>query len=512
MKIPEEEVRKRMQKLHNYEKILYPQLKERCDRVRAELKEAKAENARLREENNKQLEKIMLQIEELQILKFGKKRGNKKTKPALVPETEEGKDVVAKEAKVSKEKRSSESYQRATPKPEEVTDYLQLSLEVCPECGEALVDKKEHTHYREDLKDVEELIKAAKKIVETKIESGRCPLCDKRQFAMKVPSHKVIIGENVRRMVVYQTVIQGLSYEEVQKSMKCLHGIALSSGQVSNILEGESRLLTPYYNHLIIELDTESKEIGAHYDETSWKTKSMGKEVSNGNYCWIKIGIESQKRLIWFGCSRGKDVAEQLRGDKERSKGITDDYPAYKNCFESHGLCWAHPHRKFRDLAESGNLSGRSKRVCQEVHKGFAKAYKKAENIRKKLLAGELSEEEKMKERKDLEKLFDVLFEPTSNDPQKLITLRKTLKERKDRYFTFFEFPWLPLDNNKAERAIKRVVIKRKKSFGCRSQEGANVLSILYSVIFSLVETYPEENFFSLYKKVVDFDESRDPL
>ena len=110
--------------------------------------------------------------------------------------------------------------------------------------------------------------------------------------------------------------------------------------------------------------------------------------------------------------------------------------------------------------------------------------------------------------RKELEILFDAVSVETDHDPEKLKTLKQTLKERKKPYFTFFMFPWLPLDNNKAERAIKKVVLKRKKSFGSRSQKGADVLSILYSVIFSLVETYPDENFFSLYKKVVEFDEN----
>ena len=325
---------------------------------------------------------------------------------------------------------------------------------------------------------------------------------------MEVPKQMASIGENVRRMVVYQTVIQGLSYEEVRKSMKELYGIVFSKGEVSNILEGESRLLMSYYNHLIEELDAESKEFGAHYDETSWKTKSQGGVISAGNYCWVKVGVKSQLRLIWFGCSRGKHVAEQLRGAKEGSKGVSDDYGSYKNCFEEHSLCWAHPHRKFRDLAESGKIAGKTKKACERTYKKFSIAYKKAEKIRKKLLNGIWSEEEKMQMRKELEILFDAVSVETDHDPEKLKTLKQTLKERKKPYFTFFMFPWLPLDNNKAERAIKKVVLKRKKSFGSRSQKGADVLSILYSVIFSLVETYPDENFFSLYKKVVEFDEN----
>ncbi len=88
---------------------------------------------------------------------------------------------------------------------------------------------------------------------------------------------------------------------------------------MANILEGESRLLTPYYDHLVELL---ANEKAAHYDETTWKTKDQGKEISEGNYCWVKISVETQNRIIWFGRSRGKGVAEALRGEKEGSIGI----------------------------------------------------------------------------------------------------------------------------------------------------------------------------------------------
>ncbi|MBT6921418.1 MAG: IS66 family transposase [Candidatus Pacebacteria bacterium] len=512
-KLAETEIRKRLQKLHNYEKILYPRLKERSVSIREENKDLKAENERLKEENQKHLEKILLQLEEIKILKFGKKR-MKKTKISSVPKTEgreleeAGKRELEKKAKKKLKKRPASSYRRAIPDLSKVTDHLKLEIEVCSKCGGKLVDKKEHVHYREDIKNVEKLIQAAKKIVETRIESGKCKKCNQCQFAMEVPKQKVIIGENIRRMVVFQTIIQGLSYAEVQKSMEDLYAIKISSGEIANILEGESRLMTPYYNNLVAELEKESQEYGAHYDETSWKTKDQGEEVSEGNYCWVKIGVKSQLRLIWFGRSRGLHVAEQLRGGKKKgSKGVSDDYGAYKNCFDIHSLCWSHPHRKLRDLAESNNISGKTKQVCIRAHRNFAKTYKKADKIRKKLLKGAWTELEKQKAKEKLEELFNAVLPETKHDPDKLRTLKKTLKKRKERYFTFLNFPWLPLDNNKAERAIKRVVLKRKKSFGCRSQKGADVLSVLYSSIFSVVETFPNENFFTLYEKILLFDE-----
>ena len=70
-------------------------------------------------------------------------------------------------------------------------------------------------------------------------------------------------------------------------------------------------------------------------------------------------------------------MAEEMRGDKEDSIGITDDYGGYKNTFEHHQLCWAHPHRKLRDLAESEKLTGRTKKTCEKVFKDFQILYKK---------------------------------------------------------------------------------------------------------------------------------------
>ena len=73
IRIPEEEIRKRMKKLSNYENIKYPQLKERSDRLRIKNKELEARIEEL-EKENKQIEKLTLQLEELRIMKFGKKR------------------------------------------------------------------------------------------------------------------------------------------------------------------------------------------------------------------------------------------------------------------------------------------------------------------------------------------------------------------------------------------------------------------------------------------------------
>ena len=83
IKLSEEEIRKRMKQLHNYEKIRYPQLKERSDRLRKEMKALKKENQQLREEN-KQVQKILLELEEMREIMYGKKQKEHKRKKVVV--------------------------------------------------------------------------------------------------------------------------------------------------------------------------------------------------------------------------------------------------------------------------------------------------------------------------------------------------------------------------------------------------------------------------------------------
>jgi hypothetical protein len=47
------------------------------------------------------------------------------------------------------------------------------------------------------------------------------------------------------------------------------------------------------------------------------------------------------------------------------------------------------------------------------------------------------------------------------------------------------QFQNIPCDNNRAERDLRSLVIKRKKSFGSRTEQGARAMEILLSVAWS---------------------------
>ncbi|MCX6713872.1 MAG: transposase [Candidatus Vogelbacteria bacterium] len=164
--------------------------------------------------------------------------------------------------------------------------------------------------------------------------------------------------------------------------------------------------------------------------------------------------------------------------------GITDDYGAYKNTFFEHQLCWAHPQRKLRDLVESQEFGQRKKKQIAKTYEQFSELY---QQIRKSL-GEEISPYLKRK----WQTVFNQVIESHSLDPTPLAKIKVSLQKNKQKYFTFLNYPNIPIDNNKAERALRHLVIKRRTSFGSKTQRGAETTSILASVILSLKWNRPE--------------------
>ncbi|NCD07612.1 MAG: hypothetical protein EOL97_16000 [Spirochaetia bacterium] len=57
----------------------------------------------------------------------------------------------------------------------------------------------------------------------------------------------------------------------------------------------------------------------------------------------------------------------------------------------------------------------------------------------------------------------------------------------------------MPADNNKAERALRHLVLKRKVSNGSVNARTANFMSVNYSVLLSIYWKSPKQ-FFDIYK------------
>lgn len=307
---------------------------------------------------------------------------------------------------------------------------------------------------------------------------------------MKIPKQKTTLGENIRQLIIFQFVVQQLSYSQIMDFCESVLHLKLSSGEIANILESQAIELEPEY--LTIKEDISSSDV-VHMDETGWPT-IQGKQ---GNYGWVAISAISKNIFYLLGQSRGKGNVEKILGEDYKGIGITDDYGGYKNVFDKgkHALCWAHPFRKIRDLKNSETLSKGKKQLCQKAFVDFSVLYEKVREVNIRPFI----QKEREKEVKRLTGMFDKFVRPHSEDPQKLLKIKQRLNEQKGCYFVCLLYPNVSPDNNIAERALRHLVIKRKKSFGSKTQKGADVLSIIYSVVMSLWRK-SKQDFFDSYR------------
>lgn len=95
----------------------------------------------------------------------------------------------------------------------------------------------------------------------------------------------------------------------------------------------------------------------------------------------------------------------------------------------------------------------------------------------------------------DLLKQVTTLCQPHALDPKKLQDLKAGMLEYHDCLFVCLSVDGIPADNNRAERDIRKLVMKRRKSLGSKTTKGARTMEVLLSVCWSYYNR-DRDNFF----------------
>ena len=424
--------------------------------LEAENKQLKVRVKELEDKNTDQgakIEAISFQLEQIKNKLFGKK---------LIPHR-----MLEKREAVE---RPLSSYRR--PIPTNVTDTKEHPIEACPRCNQKLTKTSIRVFYEEDIP-----LPIQKTVIKHCVEVGYCAACKRQSSGCPIPSKKSVLGDTVRKYVCILSIANRLSHHQIQEHLKNVFDVQVSIGEIGNILHTEANNLRPEYQAL---KESVRNQQGTHFDETGWNVQ----KEEQGQYAWVATGTENNDAVFSLGRSRGKGNIADIGVPR---LGISDDYGAYKNAFPAHQLCWAHPQRKLRDLAESAEFGEEKKANIIIAYGGFSRLYRRIQ----KSLRNELSPYLKRK----FQTAFDCLSASHILDPTPLSKIKESLRRNREKYFTFLDHPGIPLDNNKAERALRHLVIKRKISFGSKTQRGAETTSILASVILSLKWNDPEHWF-----------------
>lgn len=436
-------------------KNLHSTARKRVVALEAENKALKAEVKELRQtvsELVSTVEKLSLRNEELCTKVFGKK--HRKGTDDTSPPTGGGATV-----------RTKNSYKRSIPKKEDITHTEHHRCSVCTECNETLTLKRTREYYEEDI------IRPQRKVTHHTVEQGYCMRCRVWSSGTPLPSTRVTLGDTLRAYVCYSVTILRLSSAQTKEHLADTFGITVSLGEIIAILHKRADEHEGDYTDLIEKVRS---ELVLHTDETSTRIRD-GDGYSA--YTWLMEGVAALETVFSIGRTRGKGVAEELLGDSDAT-GVTDDYGVYTNLFKNHQLCWAHLHRKFRDLATSDVLEGETKRACIASYEHESEIYKTV----RKLTDSELTDRQRKVWHTKLNTELSTLATITNNDPPQLQTYKHTLQKNIPKYLTCIRLPGVPPDNNQAERSLRHYVLKRKISFGHTTAKGAKTMSILMSV------------------------------
>lgn len=478
-KLSQEEIDRRMADWHNWRKE-NPLLREEIKRLKAENKQLRADLARERKEREEAIEALTLRIEELSEMVFGRKRGSKDDDDTPPNDDQDASPPTPKQP------RSPVSYRRPTPKEEEVTEERHYGIDTCPACGDALTNLYEAVRYLEDI--IIPALSGLKTVEKHTIETGFCPRCRKWRSAIPIQKQVCSLGENVRMRIAYCVTVLGQTFEKIIQDVHDTFGIAVSDGEITHILTMEAAKLLPEYH----AIDARIREDPCrHGDETSWPVQKEGE----GQWAWVKTASTTPDTIFRLGRSRGKENATELFPGNQPT--VTDDYAAYDD-LPNHGLCWAHPKRKFQDLAESTTLAPKRKGSCQKFYTRFRSLLHSVKAVHETPYDRTM----RMKHVETFRQEIARLCIPRAVDPKKLATLKATFLSNTENHLLCVREPDIPMTNNKAERSIRPLVVKRKLSFGSKTQKGADVMSILLSVCLTTWWKKPQ-NFYAAYQVIV---------
>jgi transposase len=482
-KLTEAEIAQRLTEGRNY-KRLYTELKVRFDEVTGQLKQENQELRELVALQRTQLEKQAIQIAELQTMVFGKKK-----RPPMG-----GTPIASDPFLPVSVTRTKDSYRRPLPPASAVTAEVFVPLPEYCHCGGSFNPSTVavHERYEEDIP-LPELTPNYQPHLVTKYCIGRgiCLKCGKATTGAgkDLGGAQVTLGPNLRLLVCHLISVVGMSYTQVVHLMLSLYGLHVTDGEIANMLRTQHIAWTPSYNQL-------KKDIRAapvrHYDETPWAIQAE----KNAGYAWVMAASGSPKTLFHCATSRGTRHARDLHGSVA-GVHISDDYGPYRNLPGQQQLCWAHLYRTIRDLRRNANLPEEQLPYVMQWYAGFAGIYQDLRQYLDERYDGSLRATQATELWQRVQGLAKQPA-PKAGEPEKLTRLKaQLLRAGKNKLFTCL-VQNTPCDNNRAERDLRQLVLKRKRSFGSKTQRGAQALATILSICTTTWRSNPAGYFRAL--------------
>jgi transposase len=368
--------------------------------------------------------------------------------------------------------------------PERV-EVVALDSPQCPRCGLALGSFPG----TEDAEVLEIEVKAYRRVIRRQRYRPVCDCGCVPGIVTAPPPPRLIergkYGVSVWTTVLLDKFLYGRPSNRLLKDLAD-HGLNMSPGTLAGGLQALAPLFEPLNQALLGKLRSEAHW---HADETRWAVfVTMEGKVGHRWYLWV-FHSPSVVHYVLDRSRSTKVVQGELDGVVE---GIIscDRYAAYKRFARLNpgvllAFCWVHQRRDYLELANSyPDLLVWATAWVDAIGELY-----RLNGLR---LQAEIGSAERAGRQAELEQAVQRMSDERDAalaDPLLAKPAAKVLRSMKNHWSgltVFVDHPWVPMDNNTAERDARLPVVGRKSFYGSGSEWSGQLAAMMYSLLMTL--------------------------
>lgn len=364
-------------------------------------------------------------------------------------------------------------------------ETIDLQTPQCPQCGLGL----KPFPGTEDSEVLEIEVKAYRRIIHRKRYAPTCQ-CGCLPGIVCVPAAPKLIAKGKFGISVWTQVLLD-KFLYARPSHRLLqefehHGLPMSAGTLSDGLQTIAPMFAPIKQAFIDKLRS---ELHWHADETRWAVFLHAQYNSAHHwYLWV-FHSPSVVHYVLNPSRAAQVVINELRGVKS---GIIscDRYSAYKKFARLNpgvvlAFCWAHQRRDFLELVTRHP-------ACEAWALQWVSAIGELYQLNAVRLQAPIDSAERGLAQIELEQGMQRMAnqrDAALADTELAEHARKVLQSMKSHWSglsVFVKLPWVPMDNNIAERDERGPVVGRKNFYGSGAQWAGELAATMYSVLATL--------------------------
>jgi transposase len=349
----------------------------------------------------------------------------------------------------------------------EVAEIVKSLPTVCKDCGTLLLGEDSQPERHQ----VSELLKIVSKIVEYQRHTLNCVVCGKRnQAEWPKGMPKGSFGERLQGLIGYLSGRFGVSQRDIAEMMETVFQVEIGLGSIPAQEQRVSEALQQPVEAAQKHVQTQS---AVNVDETGWH------EFMKDFWLWVcTTPSVTVFRIFQNRSARG---AETLLGKDYAGIVGSDRYSAYNSLDPFHRqVCWAHLKRDFQAWVERGGESGVIGRMLLAQLKRFFGFWHR---FRDKTLSRADFQTAMKPIRLEVIALLEIGTLLGHNETRR--TCQNILKV-KQALWTFVDREGVEPTNNAAERALRRGVIWRRRSYGTQSENGSLFVERILTTVITL--------------------------